>query len=382
LDWNVRDFHGYTTYRGTTYNAYLVRDEKTALFDTVKEPFKADLVQNICQVLGSPKIDYIIVNHVEPDHSSSLPALMDVVKPEKIFCTSMGKNTLLEHYDREDWPYEVVKNGQTIRLGQRTVKFIETRMLHWPDTMFSYLEEDRLLISSDAFGQHWCTSERFDDEVDSSELMKHASKYYANILLLYSPLVKKLFEAVGKMGLEIKTIAPDHGLIWRSHPAKILQAYDAWSDQKPKQKALIIYDTMWQSTEKMARAVGGGLAEEKVSVQLLDLKTNHRSDVMTEVLDAGALIFGSATLNNGMLPRMADILHYMKGLRPQNKIGAAFGSYGWSGEAVNLINQAMEEMKIEVVDPGMKIKHFPTEKDLRICEELGRKIGKALKEKA
>ena len=382
LDWNVRDFHGYTTTKGTTYNAYLVRDEKIALFDTVKEPFKDDLVQNIRQVLGSPKIDYIIVNHVEPDHSSSLPALMDVVKPEKIFCTSMGKNTLLEHYHREDWPYEVVKHGQTIRLGQRTVKFIETRMLHWPDAMFSYLEEDRLLLSSDAFGQHWCTSERFDDEVDPSELMKHASKYYANILLLYSPLVKKLFEAVGKMGLEIKTIAPDHGLIWRSHPAKILQAYDTWSDQKPKQKALIIYDTMWHSTEKMAHAVGGGLAEEKVSVQLLDLKTNHRSDIMTEVLDAGALIFGSATLNNGMLPRMADMLHYLRGLRPQNKIGAAFGSYGWSGEAVSLMNQAMEEMKIRVVDPGMKIKHFPTDKDLGTCEELGRKIGKALKEKA
>ena len=381
LDWNVRDFHGYTTHKGTTYNAYLVQDEKIALFDTVKEPFKDDLLQNICQVLGSPKIDYLIVNHVEPDHSSSLPALMDVVKPEKIFCTSMGKNTLLEHYHREDWPYEVVKNGQTIRLGRKTVRFIETRMLHWPDSMFSYLEEDRLLISSDAFGQHWCTSERFDHEVDQAELMKHAAKYYANILLLYSPLVKKLIEAVSKMGLEISTIAPDHGLIWKDHPSKIIEAYDAWSDQKPKQKALIIYDTMWHSTEKMARAIAQGLIGEKISVQLLDLKVNHRSDVMTEVLDAGALIFGSSTLNNGMLPSMADMLHYVRGLRPQNKMGAAFGSYGWSGEAVSLVNQAMEEMKIRVVDPGIKIKHFPTQKDLEICEELGGKIGKALKEK-
>jgi flavorubredoxin len=382
LDWNVRDFHGYTTDKGTTYNAYLVKDDKIALFDTVKEPFKADLLRNIQDVVGSRKVDYIIVNHVEPDHSSSLPKIMEVLKPEKIFCTSIGKNTLREHYHREDWPYEVIKNGQTVNLGKTTVTFIEARMLHWPDTMFSYLVENRLLISSDAFGQHWCTSERFDDQVDQGELMKHAVKYYANILLLYSPLVKKLLKSVRESGLDIKTIAPDHGLIWRAHPSGILQAYDDWSDQKPKAKALIIYDTMWHSTEKMARAIGQGLIGEKISVQLLDLKTNHRSDVMTEVLDAGALIFGSATLNNGMLPTMADLLHYVRGLRPQNKIGAAFGSYGWSGEAVNLLNQAMEEMKIRVVDPGIKIKHFPTGNDLESCEALGHKIGKALKEKA
>jgi flavorubredoxin len=382
LDWNVRDFHGYTTNKGTTYNAYLVVDEKIALFDTVKEPFKSDLIQKIGQVVGSRQVDYIIVNHVEPDHSSSLPAIMEVVKPKKILCTPMGKNKLLEHYHREDWPYEEVKHGQTIRLGQKSVKFIEARMLHWPDAMFSYLVEDRLLISSDAFGQHWCTSERFDDEVDPSELMKHATKYFANILLLYSPLVKKLISTITQMGLEINMIAPDHGLIWRGSPSKIVQAYDTWSDQKPKQKALIIYDTMWDSTEKMAYAIGQGLAEEKISVQLLDLKSNHRSDIMTEVLEAAALIFGSPTLNNGMLPRMADMLHYMRGLRPQNKIGAAFGSYGWSGEAVPLINQAMEEMKIKIVDPGIKIKHFPTQKDLETCEELGRKIGEALNEKA
>ncbi len=382
LDWQVRDFHGYTTNQGTTYNAYLIADEKIALFDTVKEPFKSDLIQNICHIVGSPKVDYLIVNHVEPDHSSSLPEIMEIAKPEKVFCTAMGKNKLLEHYHREDWPYEVVETGQTIRVGRKTIKFIETRMLHWPDAMFSYLEEDRLLISSDAFGQHWCTSERFDDEVDPSELMKHASKYYANILLLYSPLVKKLIEAVKNMGLEIHMIAPDHGLIWRGNPLKIIEAYDTWSLQKPKQKALVIYDTMWHSTEKMAYAISDGLTEENIRVQLLHLKGNHRSDIMTEVLDAGALLFGSATLNNGMLPSLADMLHYLRGLRPQNKIGAAFGSYGWSGEAVPLINQAMEEMKIEVIDPGLKIKHFPTPKDLETCEELGRKIGKALKEKS
>lgn len=380
VDWNIRDFHGYTTYKGTTYNAYLAMDEKISLFDTVKQPFKSDLLHRIRNIIDPAKIDYVIVNHVEPDHSSALPDVVDVVKPEKVFCSSMGKKALLDHYHREDWPYEVVENGQSISLGRRSVQFIETRMLHWPDSMFSYFSEDRLLISSDGFGQHWATSERFDDEVDQGELFKHAAKYYANILLLYSPLVRKLLGSVQELGLKIDMIAPDHGIIWRSDPARIIEAYDVWSQQKPKRKALVIYDTMWHSTEMMGKAIADGLGQEGVSVQIFDLKANHRSDVMTEVLDAGALVFGSPTLNNGMFPTVADMLHYLRGLRPQNKIGAAFGSYGWSGEAVKLINQALEEMKIEVVDPGIKAKYVPTHEDLRACVELGQKMGRALAE--
>jgi len=254
-------------------------------------------------------------------------------------------------------------------------------MLHWPDSMLSYIKENRLLISSDAFGQHWATSQRFDDEVDVNELLFHASKYYANILLLFSPLVQKLLANAQKMGLEIDMIAPDHGLIWRSHPGKIVEAYDAWSKQTAKNKAVIIYDTMWQATEKMAYAIAEGLVEEGIEIKLLNLKLNHRSDVMTEVLDAKAVILGSPTLNNGMLPAMADVLCYMKGLRPADKIGFAFGSYGWSGEAVKQLTEALEEMKVKIVDGGMKVKFAPTHDDFRKCAELGKMVGQEIKSK-
>ncbi|MBW2059636.1 MAG: flavodoxin domain-containing protein [Deltaproteobacteria bacterium] len=378
VDWNVRDFHGYTTYRGTTYNAFLLIDDKIVLFDTVRYPFRDQLLQNIRNIVDPAEIDYIVVNHVEPDHSSSLPGIVETVKPEKLLCSPMGKKALLDHYHREDWPYEVVESGRPMVLGRRTVEFLETRMLHWPDSMFSYLKEERLLISSDAFGEHWATSERFDDQVDQGELFRHAAKYYANILLPYSPLVGKLLSKVQEMGLAIDMIAPDHGVIWRSNPLKIVEAYDRWSSHKAEQKAVIIYDTMWKSTEAMAFAVAAGLVEEEVSVRLMDLKCNHRSDIVAEVLDAKALVFGSSTLNNGMMPEMAAMLHYLRGLRPQNKIGAAIGSYGWSGEAVKLMNQAMEEMKIHVIDPGITVRYVPKAEDLKSCTELGRRLGKAI----
>ena len=380
IDWNIRDFHGYSVNRGTTYNAYLVIDNKNTLIDTVKAGFKTDLLHNIRRIIDPSKIDYLIVNHVEMDHSGLLPEVIDLVKPEKIFCSERGQKALLAHFNREDWPCEVVKTGDTVSLGEKTVQFMETRMLHWPDSMFSYLREDRLLVSSDAFGQHIATSERFDYELDLSILLSHAAKYYANIILPYSNLVQKLLNQVKDMNLEIDMIAPDHGIIWQKNIGKILECYDEWSQQKRKIKALVIYDTMWHSTEMMAKAIADGLSQEGVSVLLFDLVTSHRSDILTEVLDAGALVIGSSTLNNGMLPRMADFLHYMKGLRPANKIGAAFGSYGWSGEAVKLISAGMEEMKFRIIDPGVKVQYVPTHEDLHKCVELGKKVAKSLRE--
>ena len=381
IDWNIRDFHGYSIYRGTTYNAFLVVDEKVTLFDTVKQGFRSELLHHIRRIIDPTTVDYLVVNHVEMDHSGLVPEIVGLVKPEKIFCSERGKKALLAHFHREDWPYEVVGTGDTISLGKRTVQFIETRMLHWPDSMFSYIPEDRLLISSDAFGQHVATTERFDDEVDLSMLLGHAAKYYANIILPYSNLVQKLLSQVKEMDLKVDMIAPDHGLIWRGNPGKILACYDEWSQHRSKVKALVIYDTMWHSTEMMAKAIVDGLAQEGVSVQLFDLATNHRSDIITEVLDAGALVFGSPTLNNGMLPRMADLLHYMKGLRPASKIGAAFGSYGWSGEAVKLMNAIMEEMRFMVIDPGINVQYVPAHDDLRKCVKLGRRVAQALKER-
>lgn len=378
IDWDIRDFHGYSTYKGTTYNAFLVKDEKIALFDTVKKNHINDLLHHIKQLVDPTDIDYLIVNHVEMDHSGSLPEIIDLIKPEKIFCSKMGLKAIEAHFHPEGWPLEAVENGQTLSLGSKTVTFLETRMLHWPDSMFSYFQEDKLLISSDAFGQHLASSERFDDQVDFSELMEQTSKYYANILTLYSPLIRKLLAKVQEMGLEIDMIAPDHGVIWRSHINDVLQAYADWSQNKGKRKALVIYDTMWESTEKMAKAITAGIDSTGVSVKLINLAHSHRSDVMADVLNAKAVILGCATLNNGMLPRMAGFLMYMRGLKPTNKIGAAFGSFGWSGEAVKLMNRAMEDMKFDIIEPGLRFKYVPAHADLKECVEMGKRIGQAV----
>ena len=366
--------------RARRNNAYLVKDEKVTLFDTVKKPFTGDLIQNLRQVIDPKKIDYLVVNHVEMDHSGAVAEIINLIEPEKVFCSPMGKRALLEHFRREDWPFEVVESGRSLSLGNRTVDFLETRMLHWPDSMMSYLKGQRLLISSDGFGQHWATSERFDDEVDPGELLRHAAKYYANILLLYSPLVQKLLAQVRDLKLQIDMIAPDHGLIWRRNPGRIVEAYNEWSLQKCRDKAVIIYDTMWHSTECMAYAVGRGLLEEGVQYRLFNMRLSHRSDVITELLDARAVILGSPTLNNGIMPTMADMICYMKGLKPANRVGAAFGSYGWSGEAVKLLTEALEGMKIRVVGTGPRAKYIPADEDFAKCEELGRQVGRAVKE--
>ena len=379
VDWDVRDFHGYSTNRGTTYNAYLIMDEKITLIDTVKSSMKADLISRISEIVDPKKIDYIVVNHVEMDHSGSLPDMIDLIQPEKIICSKMGEKALRQHFHRDDWPYQIAVPGEDISLGSKTLSFLETRMLHWPDSMFTYVVEDKILFSSDAFGMHLATSERFDDEISQAVLMDEMTKYYANILTLYSPLVRKLIAKVQEIGLEIKMIAPDHGVVWRSNPMMAIEAYDRWSRNEGKGNALIIYDTMWHSTEKMAKEVAAGLQDEGVSVKLLNLRYCHRSDVMSDVLDASAIVLGCSTLNNGLLPRMAGFLMYMRGLRPTNKIGAAFCSFGWSGEAVKLLNGAMEEMKLEVVDEGLRVKYVPEKSDLGACVELGRKVGQALK---
>jgi flavorubredoxin len=379
VDWNIRDFHGYSTYKGTTYNAYLILDDKITLVDTVKNPFKNELINHISQLIDPARIDYLIVNHVEMDHAGSVREVVDLIKPEKVFCSPMGHKNLLAYNLPADYPYEVVKTGQSLSLGKKTVQFLETRMLHWPDSMFSYIPQDKLLISSDAFGEHWATSERFDDQVDMNELMVHAAKYYANILLLYSPLVQKLLGEVQKMGLAIDMIAPDHGVIWRGNPKAIIEAYDHWSKQVTTNKAVVIYDTMWHSTEKMALAIADGLIQENISTKIFNMRYSDRSEIMTEVLDAKAIICGTSTLNNNMLPRMADILTYMKGLKPVNRIGAAFGSYGWSGEAVGQVTKYLEEMKFTLPFPGLKVLYGPTDEDLKNSMTLGQQIGQMIK---
>lgn len=379
-DWNIRDFHGYSTYQGTTYNAYLILDDKITLIDTVKKEFGDQLLANISAIVDPKKIDYMISNHTEMDHSSGLPRVMHKIGEDKpLYCSKMGRKNLSKHYSQK-WNYQPVENLQTLSLGKRTVTFMETRMLHWPDSMFTYVNEDKLLFSSDAFGQHYAGPEKFDDQI-GDDIFPHAKKYFANILMPYAPLILKLVDTVTEMGLQIDTICPDHGIVWRKDPSKIINRYVEWSKMAPKRKALVIYDTMWHSTEAMAEAIVGALIQEGVNAKPMHLRSCHRSDIITEVLDAGAIIVGSPTLNNNIFPTVADFLTYMKGLKPLNKIAASFGSFGWSGESVKLVTNALEEIKFDVIDPGVKFQYVPDEKGLAACAALGMKIAAALPDK-
>jgi flavorubredoxin len=377
IDWNIRDFHGYSTKEGTTYNAFLIMDEKITLIDTVKKEFADELIHNISQIVDPKKIDYVISNHTEMDHSGGLARVMHRIGEDKpIYCSKMGLKNLPRHFSSK-YNYQSVQEGEELSLGKRTLTFLETRMVHWPDSMFTYAKEDKILFASDGFGQHYASTERFDDEI-GDEIMIHAKKYFANILLLYTDLIVKVFEKVQNLSLDLKIICPDHGIIWRKDPMKIVNAYVEWCQQKPKRKALVVYDTMWHSTEMMAEAIVDGLNQEGVKVMPMHLRRWHRSDIITEALDAGAIIIGSPTLNNGLFPTIADFLTYLKGLKPKNKIGAAFGSFGWSGEAPKFIQQELEAMKFDVVDTPLKIQYIPDEKGIEACQELGRKIAKAL----
>jgi len=376
-DWNIRDFHGYSTESGTTYNAFLILDEKIALIDTVKKEFASQLLHNISRFVDPKKIDVVISNHTEMDHSGGLPQVMHRIGEDKpLYCSKMALKNHALHFVQK-WNYQMVADGDELSLGSKTLKFLETRMLHWPDSMFSFLKEDKILFSSDAFGQHYAGQEKFDDQIGEA-IMPYAKKYFANILLLYSPLILKLIEKVTDLGLSFDMICPDHGILWRNDPSKIISAYANWSRQIPEKKAVVVYDTMWDSTRKMAEAIAAGLHSQNVSAKPMHLRKWHRSDIMTEVLDARAVIIGSPTLNNGLYPTVSDFLTYMKGLKPMNKIGVAFGSYGWSGKSVKLINEAFNEMNFETIDQGLKIQFVPDANQLEACEALGRKIALAI----
>ncbi len=379
-DWNISDFHGYSTPYGTSYNAFLIVDEKIALIDCVKKEFGDEMLAKISRIIDPKKIDFVVSNHTEMDHSGSLTRVMHLIGEDKpVYCSKMGVKNLSLHF-RQGLNLQAVENGGEMSLGKKTLKFMETRMVHWPDSMFTYLVEDKILFSSDGFGQHYAGFEEFDDDI-GDQIMFHAKKYFANILMLYAPKILKLIEGVKNAGLEIDMICPDHGIIWRKDPGKIIDAYIKWSRQESEKKALVIYDTMWHSTEMMADAIASGLSEEGVEVRPLNLRKWHRSDIMTEVQDARGIIIGSPTLNNGLFPTVSDFMTYMKGLKPKNKIGAAFGSFGWSGEAVKLITQELEAMKFDVVDAGLRIQYVPDKEGLDAAFEFGRRIGKAIVER-
>ncbi len=376
IDWNIRIFHGYDTPEGTTYNAYLIVDDKVALIDTVKAPFFEEMVRRVEEIIPFNKIDYHISNHVEMDHSGSLPRTMELAPQITIVASERGKKGLTRYY-KKDWPFQTVKTGDTLNLGKRQLSFLEIPMVHWPDSMVTYSPSDKILFSNDAFGQHLATSQRFDDEVGWEVIYPEAATYFANIVLHLSGPVLKALDAA--KGLEMDMIAPCHGVIWRKEIQKIVNCYYSWARQEAQPKALIIYDTMWGSTEKMAKAILEGVREEGIVVRLLNLSTTGRSAVMKEVLDAKALIIGSPTLNNGMYPTLADFLCYMKGLRPQGKIGTVFGSFGWGGGATKAITEELQATGIELVEPALQFQFLPAQEELEQCKELGKKMASRVK---
>ena len=379
VDWDLRDFHGYTTEKGSSYNAYLVKAGKVALFDTVKLTAADQLISNLRVLIDPKQVDYIVLDHAEMDHTGALPELIELCQPEKVYCSPDCEKVLKAHFHRDDWPIELVKEGDALDLGGKTVRFFMAKMLHWPDSMVSYLEEDRILISNDIFGQHFATSERFDDQVDAGELAWQAAKYFVNIFNPTAAAMRKLLARLEAAEVKPAMLAPDHGVIWRAGVEQIWGRYQAWSSGETVDKAVLVYDTMWGSTASLAQAIGRGLASAGLSVKVFDLRYSHRSDIMTDVLDARAVLLGSSVLNRDILPEMAAMVTYMRGLKPQNKVGAAFGSYGWANTAVKKLNEAMTEMKFELVGDGVSVQYRPTDDDLDRAHAFGAEIGAAAK---
>lgn len=372
IDWNLRNFHGYLTQRGSTYNSYLVVDEKIVLVDTVRHYLFNEMLSRIETIVDPTKIDYIVSNHVEMDHSGSLPKIIKMVPKAKIITSPHGQKGLLNHF-KENWNFQVVKTGESLSIGKRTLQFFLMPMVHWPDSMATYIPEEELLLPNDAFGQHIASAGRFDDEIGWDILREEAGKYYANIVLPYGEQVKEALSALGS--LEIDMIGPSHGLIWRSFLPKILDEYKKWADNQTENKAVIVYDTMWNSTEKMAYKLQEGLEEKNIPVVMRNLKKNHISDVMTDLLTAKFVLIGSPTLNNGVLPTIGAFLTYIKGLKPKKRIGFAFGSYGWVGQSVKNIESVMKTLGWNVPVEGKSVQYIPNEDDLNQIKELGKKLA-------
>ncbi|NMD12166.1 MAG: FprA family A-type flavoprotein [Candidatus Cloacimonetes bacterium] len=343
IDWDLRNFHGYLTQRGSTYNAYLIIDEKITLIDNVKYYLYDEMISRISDVIDPARIDLIVQNHVEMDHSSGLPQLMKLIPNAKIYTNANGIKGLKAHY-KQDWNFEEIKSGDSINIGKRDLTFLTTPMVHWPDNQVTYCPQERILFSNDAFGQHIATNERLVEEYHLSIALEEAKKYYANIVLPYSRMVQKVLQAAAP--LELEMIAPSHGLIWTEHIPQILAAYTDWANNVADPgRALVIWDTMWNSTQMMAQAIAQGFENRGIKARMLNLQTNHISDIMTDVMDAKYICVGSPTINSSILPTVAAFIYYLKGLSPKERIGLAFGSYGWGGQSVPILQQMLGDPK-------------------------------------
>lgn len=380
-DWELRTFHGeeYSTHRGSSYNSYLVRDEKTVLIDTVWMPYGKHFVEELKKEIDLSKIDYIIANHAEVDHSGALPELMKEIPNTPIYCTANGIKSLKGHY-HQDWNFVPVKTGDKLNIGKKDIIFIEARMLHWPDSMFSYLTEDNILFSNDAFGQHYASEFMYNDLVDQAELYQEAVKYYANILTPFSKLVDNKIKEVISLGVPVNMICPAHGIIWRDNPLQIASKYLEWASDYQENQITILYDSMWGATRRMAEAIADGIKSQRddINVKLYNVARSDKNDVITEVFKSKAILVGSSTVNKTYLHSIAGILELIQGLSFKNKKAVAFGSYGWSGETNKLISEKLKQSGFDVIDEGIKALWNPDEDSITKCVEYGKSFAEKI----
>jgi len=377
IDWELQNFHGkeYSIRRGSSYNSYLVQDEKTVLIDTVWKPFDKEFVTRLKEEIDIKKIDYIIANHGEVDHSGALPELLREIPGTPIYCTANGARILKAHY-HEEWNFVTVKTGDTLNIGSSTLTFVEAPMLHWPDTMFTYMSGENILFSNDAFGQHYASELLYNNNVDQGELFYEAKKYYANILTPFSTLVTKKIKEVLGFGLPLDMICPSHGVIWKDNLMQIVDQYLEWADSYKENQITIIYDTMWNSTRTMAEAIAAGIyeADPEVTVKLFNSSQSDKNDIATEVFASKAILLGSSTINNGFLFSIGGTIEMIKGLKFKQKSAAAFGSYGWSGEAVKMITEDLGKCGFKVLNDGLRITWVPDEEQTKACVEFGKQF--------
>jgi len=378
-DWELRKFHGneYSTHRGSTYNSYLIREEKNVLIDTVWMPFSKEYVENLSKEIDLDKIDYVIANHAESDHSGALPDLMEKIPNTPIYCTANGIKSLKGHYHK-DWDFRPVKTGDTLDLGNgKQLIFVEMKMLHWPDSMACYLTGDNILFSNDAFGQHYATEYMYNDLVNQNELFMECIKYYANILTPFSALVDKKIKEVLALNIPIDIIATSHGVIWRDNPTQIVEKYLAWANSYQENQITILYDTMWDGTKRMAEAISKGIVEtdKDVNVKLYNIAKSDKNDVITEIFKSKTILVGSPTIGGGILSSIAEILEMIKGLRFKNKKAASFGCYGWSGESIKVIREHLEKSGFSVINDGIRVLWNPDQESIEKCVKFGRVIA-------
>lgn len=380
-DWELKRFHGdeYSTHRGSSYNSYLIQDQKLALVDTVWTPYHEGFVEELDAKFGLDKVDLIVINHCEVDHAGSLLYLMEKIPNTPIYCTKKGAEMMKKHYHK-DWNFQPVKTGDSVDLGEYKLVFVEAPMLHWPDTMMTYVQGANLLISNDPFGQHYSSPYYYNDQVNQGELFSEAIKYYANIITPFNKLVKNKIKELKALNLPIDMIAPSHGIIWRDNPMQIVEKYEEWCDNYHEGSVTILYDTMWGATRKMALAMAKGLENKGIPAKVINTSKFDKNDIITEVFCSKGILVGSSTINNGILSSTAAVLEMIKGLKFKDKVAAAFGSYGWSGEGVKIIEGWLKESGFAIIQDGTRVNWDPTGEELQECVAFGEAFADKLKE--